>query len=60
MAAETWMGSADAIKHGFADLIVDNVKVAAMIREPQRFRNCPRELLPRRAAVRNYLANRKG
>jgi ATP-dependent Clp protease protease subunit len=60
MAEETWLNAASSIKHGFADLIVQSAKVAACVRHPELYRNTPRELMPRRAAVREFLANRKG
>jgi ATP-dependent protease ClpP protease subunit len=60
MAAETWFGAADAKQHGFADQIVENMKVAAMITDAAQFRNLPAGLRPRRDRVQSYLASIKG
>lgn len=51
MDAETWFTGADAVKYGFADKMVENLKAAASVRDPGRFKNCPTELFPRRAAA---------
>ena len=51
MAAETWFDGKEAVKNGFADKIVENMRVAASIARPERFKNLPSALLPRRAAA---------
>lgn len=56
MTAETWFNAKDAVEHGFADRIVENMKVAAAITDASRFRNLPSSLLPRRAAATSKLA----
>jgi len=57
MAAETWFNASDAKKHGFADFVVENLKVAALISDPSRFKHLPCGLKPRRESVRAYLAS---
>lgn len=51
MAAETWMNGVEAVKAGFADVVVENRKAAAAIREPDRFKNLPTALRPKRATA---------
>lgn len=51
MDAETWFTGAQAVEFGFADKMVENLKAAASVRDPGRFKNCPTELFPRRAAA---------
>lgn len=51
MDAETWFTGAQAVEFGFADKMVENLKAAASVRDPGRFKNCPTELYPRRAAA---------
>lgn len=51
MDAETWFSGADAVKNGFADRIIENMKVAAAVRDPARFKNLPATLRPNRAAA---------
>jgi ATP-dependent Clp protease, protease subunit len=53
MDNETWMTGADAVKNGFADKMVENLKVAASVSHPDRFKNIPAVLKPnhRRAAA---------
>lgn len=52
MDDETWMTGAEAVKNGFADKMVENLKVAASVNHPDRFKNIPASLKPnhRRAA----------
>jgi ATP-dependent Clp protease protease subunit len=57
MAAETWLNSEDAIKHGFATEVIQNQRVAASVRDPSRFKHLPKSLLPKRAAVAALLEN---
>ena len=53
MDDETWMTGAEAVKHGFADKMVENLKVAASVSHPERFTKLPAALKPnhRRAAA---------
>lgn len=51
MAAETWFIGAEAVENGFADKVVENLKVAATVSHPERFRNLPASLRPNRAAA---------
>ena len=51
MDDETWMTAADAVKQGFADRMVENLKVAASVTHPDRFKRLPASLLPKRAAA---------
>ena len=60
MAAETWFNAGDAKAFGFADQVVENMKVAAMISDASQFRNLPAGLKPRRERVQSYLASIKG
>jgi ATP-dependent Clp protease, protease subunit len=56
MDAETWFTGKEAVQHGFADRLVANqVKVAASISDPAKFRNLPIVLRPRRAAAEALL-----
>jgi ATP-dependent Clp protease protease subunit len=59
MDAETWFTGREAVEHGFADRIVEDVRVAASVSHPQRFVNMPAALSrPRTAEVRALLAAR--
>lgn len=51
MADETWMNGRDCVDKGFADILVENKRVAALVSHPENFRNLPRDLVPRRAAA---------
>lgn len=51
MAAETWFTGAEAMQNGFATSVVENLKVAASIRNPKQFKNLPTILHPNRAKV---------
>lgn len=51
MDAETWLTGPEALKLGFADSMVENLKVAASVRDPSKFRHVPQSLLPNRTAV---------
>lgn len=44
MDDETWMSGTEAVKNGFADKMVENLKVAASIAHPDRFKNMPSSL----------------
>lgn len=56
MDAETWMTGKEAVANGFADSIVENLKVAAQVKRPENFKHLPSALLPRRAAATARLA----
>lgn len=62
MAAETWLTAAEAVEHGFANSIVDNLRIAARF-DPalHKFRNAPAELqgTPNLDAARERLAAMK-
>lgn len=53
MDDETWLTGAEAVKNGFADRMVENLKVAASVAHPERFQKLPAQLKPnhRRAAA---------
>ncbi len=59
MDAETWFTGPEALENGFADKMTANVKVAASVRDPGRFKNTPSSLYPRRAAALAALAAMK-
>ncbi len=48
MAAETWWLGEEAVKNGFADKVVENLRVAAMVTHPERFAKLPGALQPNR------------
>lgn len=56
MAAETWMSGSEAVKAGFADVLVENKIVVASVRDPSRFKNLPAALRPNRTAAQATLA----
>jgi ATP-dependent protease ClpP protease subunit len=56
MADETWFTGKEAVANGFADRIVENMKVAASIAHPEMFKNLPSALLPKRAAATAKIA----
>jgi ATP-dependent protease ClpP protease subunit len=51
MDDETWFTGKEAVANGFADKLVENLKVAASISDPSRFKHLPAALKPRRAAA---------
>lgn len=59
MDAETWFTGKEAVQNGFADKMVENLKVAAQVRDPAKFKNTPSALYPRRAAAVAALAAMK-
>jgi len=56
MDGETWFTGTEAVKHGFADKIVENLAAAAAISDPSRFKNLPAALRPNRAKAAGALA----
>jgi len=56
MAAETWFTGAEAVKHGFADKLAADLKVAACVQKPERFTNLPAALDPKRQRVAAAMA----
>lgn len=56
MKDETWFTAKDAVDNGFADAMTENLKVAASVSHPDRFKRLPSALLPRRAAATAQLA----
>jgi len=50
MDDETWMAGSEAVQNGFADNMVANLKVAASVSHPDRFKNIPKSLKNSRAA----------
>jgi len=46
MEAETWFTGKEAVENGFADRMVENLKVTASIRKPERFKHIPAALRP--------------
>jgi ATP-dependent Clp protease protease subunit len=59
MADETWFTAKEAVANGFADKVIENLKVAASVAHPERFRNLPSALRPRRAAAVATLVPRR-
>lgn len=57
MAAETWFIGEEAVKNGFADRVVENLKVAASVSDAGRYRNLPAALRPNRAAALALIGN---
>jgi len=51
MKAETWFIGEEAVTNGFADKVVENLKVAAVLADPSKYKHPPSALLPRRAAA---------
>lgn len=51
MDAETWWNGKEAVERGFADKVVEDMKVAASLHDPSRFKNLPSCLRPNRAAA---------
>lgn len=56
MNAETWMTGKEAVEKGFADAVVENLQVAASVRDPKMFRNLPASLRPNRSKAAASLA----
>lgn len=51
MDAETWMTAEEALENGFATSIVEDLKVAASVRDPNVFKHLPKALRPNRASA---------
>jgi ATP-dependent protease ClpP protease subunit len=51
MDSETWMTGAEAVQHGFADKMVENLKVAASVSRPDLYKNLPVALNPKMARI---------
>ncbi len=56
MDDETWMTAAEAAKNGFADTVVENLKVAASVNHPDRFKHLPAALKPNTVRARAALS----
>lgn len=56
MDDETWMTGKEAVERGFADQMVENLKVAASIRHAGHFKNLPLALRPNRARAETLIA----
>lgn len=57
MNDETWFTGKEAVAAGFADKIVENMKVAASLSRPERFKNVPAVLRPNRERAVAALAS---
>lgn len=58
MKAETWFLGDEAVKAGFADRLVENLRVAATVTRPELYRNLPAALAhPRRARASAAVAD---
>jgi ATP-dependent Clp protease protease subunit len=54
MDEETWFSGKEALENGFADTVVENMKVAACLSDQKiysRYKNLPTSVLPRNAAA---------
>lgn len=51
MNEETWMTGSECVDRGFADRLVEDLKVAAKVQHGEVFKNMPAKLRPRRASV---------
>jgi len=60
MDAETWFTGAEAVQHGFATKMVENMKVAATLHRADQFVNIPAALRPRRAAALSLIEKIRG
>ena len=56
MDDETWMTGKEAVANGFADKIVENMKVAASVADPSKFKNLPSALHPTKVRVSAAMA----
>lgn len=60
MDAETWFTGTEAVKNGFADRVVENMKVAACLTQGERFKNLPAALRPNRLRAAAAIAAMAG
>lgn len=51
MEDETWMEASEAVSLGFADVVTGAISMAACVSDPNRFKNLPSQLRPKRAAA---------
>jgi ATP-dependent Clp protease protease subunit len=59
MDNETWFTGPQAVEHGFATSLAENLRVAACVSNPDRFKNMPASLArPRLAEARARIASR--
>ncbi len=56
MDEETWFTGQQAVDAGLADTVVENLRVAASVRDPSKYRHLPDALLPRRATALQTIA----
>jgi ATP-dependent Clp protease protease subunit len=56
MKAETYFIGAEAVSVGFADSVVENLKVAAFVRDPSKYQNLPAALRPNTVRANAALA----
>lgn len=56
MDAETWFTGKEAVDAGFANRVVENLKVAASVSKPDQYRHLPAALRPRRALAARMIA----
>jgi ATP-dependent protease ClpP protease subunit len=56
MDAETWFTGPEAVKNGFADRVVENMKVAASLQHSEMFKNLPSVLRPDRVRASTAIA----
>jgi len=59
MKDETWFTAKEAVANGFADKMTENLRVAASVADPSRYKHLPSALMPRRAAAVAKLATLK-
>jgi hypothetical protein len=58
MDAETWFTGKEAVENGFADRMVENMRVAASISPNHEFKNLPAVLRPARAEAAALIARK--
>lgn len=55
MKEEKWFIGEEAVESGFADKMVESLKIAACVSDPAKYKNLPAGLLPRRAHAKAKL-----